>query len=62
MTEDPIDFERFKATGVQAGEEEMPKEAEIEEEPEVDMGMVNTLIMNGVPELAAKHAVFNTGG
>jgi ubiquitin carboxyl-terminal hydrolase 5/13 len=40
----------------------MPKEAEVEEEPELDMGMVNTLVANGVPELAAKHAVYNTGG
>ena len=30
-------------------------------EPEVDMNMVNQLIMNGIPELAAKHAVYNAG-
>ena len=30
-------------------------------EPELDMQIVNQLIENGVPELAAKHAVFNAG-
>ena len=30
-------------------------------EPEVDMNMVNTLIQNGVPEMAAKHAVHHAG-
>lgn len=30
-------------------------------EPSLDASMVNTLIQNGVPELAAKHAVFNCG-
>ena len=31
-------------------------------EPELDQGMLNTLMQNGVPELAAKHAVYNAGG
>ena len=31
-------------------------------EPELDQGMLNTLMQNGVPELAAKHAVHNAGG
>ena len=30
-------------------------------EPELDMNIVNTLLANGVPELAAKHATFNAG-
>ena len=31
-------------------------------EPAVDMGMVQSLQQNGVPEMAAKHAVHNTNG
>jgi len=31
-------------------------------EPELDQGMINTLLQNGVPEMAAKHAVHNAGG
>lgn len=30
-------------------------------EPELDMNMVNMLMQNGIPELAAKHAVHNAG-
>ena len=30
-------------------------------EPELDQGILNTLMQNGVPELAAKHAVHNAG-
>lgn len=30
-------------------------------EPEVDMNMVNQLVQNGVPEMAAKHAVHHAG-
>jgi uncharacterized UBP type Zn finger protein len=31
-------------------------------EPELDSTMISTLVQNGVPELAAKHAVHNTNG
>ena len=30
-------------------------------EPEIDMNIFNQLLQNGVPELAAKHAVYNAG-
>ena len=48
---------------LQEGEEGFPQAEEPDEiEPELDQGMVNTLIQNGVPEIAAKHAVYNAGG
>ena len=47
---------------LQEGEVAIPEaEAPDMVEPELDMGVVNTLIANGVPELAAKHAVHNAG-
>ena len=65
--ESAIDLSRFGGgTGeLKPGEEGFPQPAAGEEpdmiEPEVDMNMVNQLIMNGIPELAAKHAVYNAG-
>ena len=44
----------------------MPEEAEVEEpdmiEPDLDVNMVNQVMQNGAPEIAARHAVFNSGG
>lgn len=59
MTEGPIDFERFKATGIQEGEFEMPQVDEYEE-PELNKEMVAMLVDMGIPESAAKHACYNT--
>jgi ubiquitin carboxyl-terminal hydrolase 5/13 len=59
MTEGPIDFERFKSTGIQGGEHQMPVQEEWVEPP-VNMDIVNMLVDMGIPELAAKHAVHNT--
>lgn len=60
-----VELERFKGNNAEPmeGEELIPESAEDNMvEPELDTGMINTLVANGVPELAAKHAVFNAGG
>lgn len=62
--EAPLDLARFGGgtCELKEGEQGFPQAEEPDEvEPEVDMNMVNQLIANGVPELAAKHAVFNAG-
>lgn len=59
-----LDLTRFKGNNaeLQDGEVGFPQAEEPDfVEPELDMGMVNTLIQNGVPDIAAKHAVFNAG-
>lgn len=67
----PVDLSRFVGNGavVQPGEEAMPEEqagGDANEpdmvEPQIDANILNQLIMMGVPELAAKHAIHNTGG
>ncbi len=63
--EKSIDFERFRGNkGVlQSGEEEIKQAAaqEQEGEPDLNMEILNQIIMMGVPELAAKHALHITG-
>ena len=58
-----IDLSRFGGgTGeLKDGEQGFP-EGEVPDmiEPEIDMNLVNQLVANGIPELAAKHAVYNT--
>ena len=64
-SEAPIDLSRFGGgTGeLKEGEEGFPQAEEPDMvEPELDMNKVNLLIQNGAPELAAKHAVYNTEG
>lgn len=62
--EAPLDLTRFGGgtCELKEGEQGFPQAEEPDMvEPEVDMNLVNQLIANGVPELAAKHAVFNVG-
>ena len=60
LNEEPIDFERFKGCGLKEGEKEMPSGEEEFEEPKLNGDIVNELIQMGIPELSAKHAVYNT--
>lgn len=60
LQEEPVDFERFRAAGLQVGEHELPSGAEEYEEPNLPADVVNMLVQMGIPELSAKHAVFNT--
>ena len=56
------DYEKYVGNNAehQPGEETFEEPDEIE--PEFDQGLINTLTQNGVPEIAAKHALHNTGG
>ena len=64
---DPLanfDFTRFKGNGLQPNENPMPNEVDQDNgliEPELNMEIVNQLLQMGVPEIQAKHAVYNTG-
>ena len=44
-------------------EKELPEDAPVEEEivPELNVELLNQVIMMGIPELAAKWALYNTG-
>ena len=45
------------------GEEGFPTVEEADFiEPELNQDMINVLLQNGVPDMAAKHAVHNAGG
>ena len=60
-----LDLARFGGgtCELRAGENGFPQAEEPDlVEPEVDANMLNMLMQNGIPELAAKHAIFNTGG
>ena len=59
-----LNLENFKAPGgVQPGEVELPdgSEVEVEVEPEINQELLNMCMMMGLPELASKHALLNTG-
>jgi len=60
-----LDLSRFGGgtCELRAGEFGFPESQEPDMvEPDLDADMINMLIQNGIPELAAKHAIFNTGG
>ena len=65
LSEDaPVDFERFRGNNGQLlpGEKEIKQAAAEEEgEPDLNVELLNQIIMMGVPELAAKHALHITG-
>ena len=64
MILDDLDLTSFQVPGgVQPGEEALPDgdEVEVEEEPEINQELLNMCLMMGLPELAAKHALHNTG-
>ena len=64
MVLENLDFTPFQANGgVQEGETALPEggEVEVEVEAEVNQEQLNQCLMMGLPELAAKHALVNTG-
>lgn len=59
-----LDLEVYRHPGgIQPGEHALPEggEVEVEEEAEVSQDLLNMCLMMGLPELPAKHALYNTG-
>jgi uncharacterized UBP type Zn finger protein len=59
---DSLSLDSMKGNGITEGEQAMP-EAPVEDEvePELNANLLNVLLQNGVPEIQAKHALYNTG-
>lgn len=59
-----LNLEAYKVKGgVQEGENALPEggEVEMEVDPDINQEMLNQCVMMGIPEQAAKHALYNTG-
>lgn len=62
--DEEFNFDTLMGKGLQAHEKAMPEQSDSEPDmvpPELNRDLLNILLQNGVPEVQAEHALFNTG-